>query len=92
MTSEQINKPKSVGVRTGSVRSISGDKTINVLVERLVKHQRYGKYVRRWSKLAVHDPSNVAEVGDVVEILPCRRLSKSKSWRLIRVVRRNVAK
>ncbi len=71
----------------GTVRSISGTKTINVVVGRLVKHPMYGKYVRRRGKLAVHDPRGLAAVGDLVEIVPCRRLSKTKSWRLVRVTR-----
>ncbi len=79
--------PKSKRSRVGTVRSISGAKTIKVVVDNLVKHPRYGKYIRRRSKLAVHDPKSVASVGDRVEVAPCRRLSKTKSWRLVRVVR-----
>ena len=73
--------------QTGKVSSISGDKTISVTVESLVKHAKYGKYVRRHVKLAVHDAAGQAAVGDVVEIVPCRPVSKRKSWRLVRVVR-----
>lgn len=83
------SKPKRALV--GTVRSISGAKTINVVVDRLVKHPMYGKYVRRRGKLAVHDPRGVAAVGDLVEIVPCRRLSKTKSWRLVRVARSGAA-
>ena len=72
---------------TGVVASISGDKTIKVVVNRLIKHKQYEKYVRRRSKLSAHDPKHEASVGDVVEIVPCRRLSKSKSWRLARIIR-----
>lgn len=71
----------------GEVSSTGGDKTIRVVVKRLVKHAKYGKFMRRSSKLAVHDPQNTALVGDVVEIVPCRRISKAKSWRLSRVIR-----
>jgi len=77
--------------RTGTVSSAGGDKTIRVVINYLVKHPIYGKYIRRRTKLAVHDPQNTAQVGDVVEIVPCRRISKTKSWRLIRVVRRSTA-
>ena len=86
---EEIEQPKRAHQRTttGVVRSISGDKTISVTVENLVKHPRYGKYIRRRSKISVHDSEGTAGVGDTVEIAPCRRLSKSKAWRLIRVVR-----
>ena len=72
---------------TGKVTSRSGDKTISVTVENMVKHEMYGKYIRRRTKVAVHDPENVASVGDMVEIVPCRRISKNKTWRLVRVVR-----
>jgi len=77
-------KPPS---RTGVVTSTGGAKTIHVVVENLVKHPRYGKYIRRRTKLAAHDAEEQAALGDVVEIIPCRRMSKSKSWRLLRVVR-----
>ena len=50
-----------------------------------------GKYLRRRTRLAAHDPENTAQVGDTVEITPCRRLSKSKSWRLVRIIRRGQA-
>jgi len=88
MTTKDQSKNKAGQLRVGTVRSISGRNTINVSVDRLVKHPRYGKYVRRRTRLAVHDPKDLAGVGDMVEIVPCRRLSKTKSWRLVRVVRR----
>lgn len=84
---QQAPRGKVKGVQTGTVRSISGDKTVSVTVSNLVRHATYGKYVRRRSRLAVHDPAGQAQVGDVVEVAPCRRLSKRKSWRLVRVVR-----
>ena len=70
----------------GTVSSLSGDKTIRVTVATLAKHPIYSKYMRRHTKLAVHDADNVAAMGDTVEIVPCRRLSKRKSWRLVRVL------
>ncbi len=69
------------------VSSAAGDKTIRVVVDSLVKHPKYGKYMHRRTKLAAHDPRNAAKVGDTVEIVPCRRISKSKSWRLAKIVR-----
>ena len=72
---------------TGVVASTGGDKTIRVNINTLVKHPRYGKYVRKRTGLAVHDPDNQAAPGDLVEVLPCRPISKTKSWRLVRVVR-----
>jgi len=74
---------------TGVVVSTGGDKTIRVVVDNLVRHPRYGKYIRRRTRLAVHDPLNTAAMGDVVEIISCRRMSKTKSWRLARVLRAN---
>ncbi len=76
--------------RTGVVSSISGSKTIRVDVEDLVKHPRYGKFVRTRTRLAVHDEKNEAKFGDTVEIVACRRLSKSKSWRLTKILRQAV--
>ncbi len=77
---------KEAKTLTGVVTSDSGDKSIRVTIEYKVKHPRYGKYVRRRTKLAVHDESNVSAVGDLVEITECRPYSKSKSWRVVRVV------
>ncbi len=79
------------GVKTGFVTSKSTDKTIHVTINFMVKHPQYGKYIRRRTKLAVHDEKNVAQKGDLVEIVPCRRLSKTKAWRLVRVVRAGAA-
>lgn len=81
------SKRKKRRVRTGVVASISGDKTVRVIVMNLVKHPKYGKYIKRRTKLTVHDQANESRQGDVVEITPCRRLSKRKSWRVIKVVR-----
>ena len=72
---------------TGVVSAVSGEKTIRVDVNNLAKHPIYGKYIGRRTRLAVHDESGQAGVGDQVEIVSCRRLSKSKSHRLLRVVR-----
>ena len=81
------NQPTKRKTRQGVVSSAGGNKTIQVEVENLVKHPRYGKYLRRKTKVAVHDRENTASVGDLVEIVSCRRLSKTKSYRLLRVVR-----
>lgn len=72
---------------TGLVSSTGGDNTIHVVVENLVKHPRYGKYVRCRTKVAAHDPESQAEVGDMVEIISCRRISKTKAFRLSKIVR-----
>ena len=83
-----MNEQKSVGTLTGRVVSDSMNKTITVLVERKVKHPLYKKYVRRFTKLHVHDENNECHTGDVVDIEECRPLSRTKSWRLHRVVTR----
>lgn len=73
---------------TGTVVSNKMQKTITVSVERLVKHERYGKYIRRTTKLLAHDENGECNEGDLVDIAECRRLSNRKSWRLVRVVKR----
>jgi small subunit ribosomal protein S17 len=73
---------------TGTVVSNKMQKTITVAVERLVKHDRYGKYVRRTTKLMAHDENSECREGDLVDITQCRRLSTRKAWRLVRVVKR----
>ena len=88
MTSaEQEKGARKLRSQTGVVASISGIKTVSVRIETLVKHGLYGKYMRKRAKYAVHDPKSEAAVGDIVEIAPCRPVSKRKSWRLVRVVR-----
>jgi small subunit ribosomal protein S17 len=86
-TVEPVGEEKKTPVRVGVVTSKSADKTIRVEINVLVKHPQYGKYMKRRTRLAVHDPENRAQKGDIVEISPCRRLSKNKSWRLVKVVR-----
>jgi small subunit ribosomal protein S17 len=76
---------------TGTVVSNKMQKTITVAVERLVKHGRYGKYVRRTTKLMAHDEAGECREGDVVDIAQSRRLSARKAWRLVRVVKRAAA-
>lgn len=72
----------------GVVTSDRMEKTITVTVDRLVKHPKYGKYMRRRMRRHAHDETNDARVGDVVEIMETRRRSKSKNWRLVRVLKR----
>jgi len=71
---------------TGIVLKKSTSKTIRVVVDRTVKHPKYGKYIRRKTKLAVHDEHNNAGVGDIVEIAECRPYSKNKRWRLLKIL------
>ncbi len=76
--------------KTAVVISNSGDKSIKVAIDYKVRHPRYGKYVRRRTTLSVHDEHNQAGVGDVVEISQSRPYSKTKSWRLVTVVKKAV--
>lgn len=85
---ENVNKSKKT--RVGSVVSNKMDKSIVVLVERLVKHKFYGKYIRRRVKFMADDPENSCNIGDVVMIEECRPLSKSKRWRVRTIVERAV--
>lgn len=73
---------------TGRVVSNKMNKTIAVEIERLIKHPRYGKYIKRTTKLLAHDEANEAREGDTVSIAECRPLSRHKSWRLVSVVSR----
>lgn len=75
---------------TGTVTSNSGNKSIRVTIDYKVKHPKYGKYIRRRTKLAVHDEQNQCQVGDLVEIAECRAYSKTKSWRLVRVIQKAI--
>ena len=72
------------------VVSKSGDKSVVCQIDYKVKHPRYGKYIRRRTKLGVHDPQNQAGIGDQVEITECRPISKSKSWLLVKVLKKAV--
>ena len=73
---------------TGRVVSDKMDKTITVLVERRVKHELYGKYLTRSTKLHAHDEKNDCNEGDTVKIMETRPLSKTKCWRLVEIVER----
>ena len=73
--------------RVGKVVSQSGVQTIKVRYQYSVKHPKYGKYMRRSTTLHTHDEKNEAKLGDVVEVTACRRMSKTKCWRLTRILR-----
>lgn len=77
--------------RLGVVTSDRGDKTIRVVVNYSIRHPFYGKYIRRRAVLHVHDEKNEAKVGDQVEVMSCRPLSKTKRWRLVRIIGRGGA-
>jgi len=75
-------------VRTGVVVSDGTDKTVMVRIEQAVRHRAYGKTMRRSVKLAAHDESNDAHVGDTVRVMETRPLSKTKRWRVVEVLER----
>ena len=76
---EDVKNPRTV---SGVVVSDKMDKSITVRVERRVKHPVYGKFVRKSSKVHAHDEDNSCNVGDVVTVIECRPLSKTKTWML----------
>ena len=80
----EVKKPSRA--LTGKVVSNKMEKTIAVEIERLIKHPRYGKYIRRTTKLLAHDENKEAREGDTVSIAPCRPLSRRKSYKLVSVV------
>ena len=75
---------------TGTVISNKADKTVTVLVKRLVKHQMYHKYIRRRTKFAAHDSRNDCQIGDKVLMTETRPISKTKRWRVIKIVEKAV--
>ncbi|EMR12542.1 30S ribosomal protein S17 [Methylophaga lonarensis MPL] len=83
--SDQENRARSL---TGRVVSDKMDKTVTVLVERKVAHPIYKKYVKRSTKLHVHDENNECHIGDVVSVAASRPLSKTKCWKLVEIVER----
>jgi small subunit ribosomal protein S17 len=70
----------------GVVISKSGNKSVKVALDYKVRHPKYGKYIKRRTKISVHDEHNLSGVGDVIEIAECRPRSKTKNWRLVKVV------
>ena len=73
---------------TGVVVSRTAQRTVTVRVDRLIRHARYGKYVRRRSKFMAHDAENTCRIGDTVSIIETRPLSKRKRWAVREVLRR----
>lgn len=74
------------GIRVGVVEGDTRDKTRRVVIQYRSPHEKYGKYVSKRTVLHVHDEANESHTGDVVEVAPCRPMSKTKSWRLMRIV------
>ena len=72
--------------RIGQVVSNKMQKSITVAVERKVKHPIYGKFVRKTTKLTVHDEKNDCHIGDTVKVMETRPMSKNKRWRLVEII------
>lgn len=96
MATKTDNKKKTAakveGSKLGVVESDKRSKSRTVAVAYQAKHPKYGKYVAQRTVLQVHDEGNVSKLGDIVEVIPCRPMSKSKSWQLVRVVESRAAK
>lgn len=88
--SEANGQERAAGARVGVVETDARDKTRKVVVNYLSRHPKYGKFIKRRTVLHVHDAENQSRTGDVVEVAPCRPISKTKSWRLVRVVERRI--
>ena len=72
----------------GIVVSDKMDKTIVIRVERLIKHPRTGKYIRRRAKFMAHDEKNECKINDKVQIVQTRPISKHKNWRVLKILER----
>ncbi len=82
-----MNEPiKAARTLTGKVVSNKMDKTITVVVERLVTHPMYGKVMRRRTKIKAHDEQNACKEGDTVVITQCRPVSRHKAWKLVEII------
>lgn len=79
------------GAKIGVVESDKRNKTRKVVLPNTSTHPKYGKIIRRRTVLHVHDETNESRTGDVVEVAPCRPISKTKSWRLVRIIDRGAA-
>jgi len=72
--------------RVGVVSSNKMQKTISVTVERKLRHPMYGKFVKKSKKFTAHDEKNECNIGDLVQIMETRPLSKNKRWRLVEIL------
>lgn len=79
------------GTRVGVVESDKRHQTRKVVVNYMSQHPKYGKYIRQRTVLQVHDEANTSKTGDIVEVAPCRPVSKTKNWMLVRVVEQRSA-
>jgi small subunit ribosomal protein S17 len=90
--SEELTNPQQTVSQTLIAQVIGSgmEKTAVVLLERQVKHKRYGKYIKRHTKLYVHDEENQCKAGDTIMISQCRPVSKLKTWQLVKILETTV--
>ena len=88
MTETKSKKRGLLRTLIGTVISAKANHTVSVAVTRPVKHPRFGKYIRRTTHLHVHDPKGEFRVGDRLQIAQCRPISKTKSWRVLKLIDR----
>jgi len=81
-----VSEAKVLRIQTGSVVSDKMNKSATVLIERKVKHPIYGKFMKKSTKIHIHDENNECVIGDTVQISECRPISRTKSWALVKVV------
>jgi len=81
-----MEQTKKIKTLTGTVVSDKMNKTAVVLLERKVKHPKYGKYIKKSTKYKVHDQDNSCKIGDLVTITEVRPISKNKSWKLVEII------
>ena len=74
----------------GVVTSCAGDKSATIMIERRIKHPIYGKFIKRSTKIHLHDEANECNKGDTILIEECRPMSKTKSWKLVKIVEKAV--
>jgi small subunit ribosomal protein S17 len=91
MSEEQTKQVANKRTHTGRIVSDKMTKTVTVLVERRVKHPLYGKFVTRTKKYHAHDENGEFHEGDLVEIEECRPLSKTKAWRVTKLLEKSRA-
>jgi len=78
---------KKIKTKSGVVTSNKMDQTVTVLLERKIKHPLYKKYVKKSTKIHAHDADNQCSEGDVVKIAECKPMSKTKSWKVVEIMK-----
>lgn len=65
-------------------------KSAIVVIERLIKHPIYKKFIKKKTKLHIHDENNLCSNGDIVEISQCKPISRTKSWKLVKIIKKSI--